>query len=107
MKLSTLAEAFGDNAPKALLILGMRREALERLVGETHYSIPTHELILQALNDLGDDKGPFHGVEVFDTPDGPCLYLNAGDAYATTLVHFRGKFRVTTWGDIAEKYGTE
>jgi hypothetical protein len=47
-----------------------------------------------------------HGIESFETRrDGWCDYLNAGDTYAPTLVWFRGKYRVTTWGDIAERYG--
>jgi hypothetical protein len=31
------------------------------------------------------------------------MYLNAGDTYVPTLVRFQGSYRITSWGDIAEK----
>ena len=47
------------------------------------------------------------GVEAFETrKNGWCEYVNFGDTYSITLVRFNGKFLVTTWGDIAEVYGT-
>ena len=29
-------------------------------------------------------------------------YLNAGDTYDLTIVYYRGRFLVTSWGDIVE-----
>lgn len=34
-------------------------------------------------------------------------YLNTGDTYATTLLHFEGRFRVGCWGDIMEQHSTQ
>ena len=38
-------------------------------------------------------------------------YINTGDTYATTLVHYRGKFRIASWGDCVEdgerRHGTQ
>jgi len=31
-------------------------------------------------------------------------YINTGDIYALTIVHYRGKFRVTSWGDCVEEH---
>lgn len=35
----------------------------------------------------------------------PFYYCNTGDSYAATVVKMRGKFRVTSWGDIVERGG--
>ncbi len=63
------------------------------------------ELILSALDELLG----MHGVEAFRDED--CLtqaslsYLNAGDAYADTILFFHdiGAFRLGCWGDAVEK----
>lgn len=105
MKLRQLVECFGENAIRAREIMRMPREELIEQFGPVGPNTPTYEIVLEALNALGDDKGPFHGVESFETREGVCYYLNAGDTYATTLVYFLDRFHVTTWGDIAEAYG--
>jgi hypothetical protein len=35
---------------------------------------------------------------------GYCDYINFGDTYDTTIVHFESRFFVGCWGDIAERY---
>jgi len=30
-------------------------------------------------------------------------YLNTGDSYELTIMHYKGRFLVTSWGDIAER----
>ena len=44
------------------------------------------------------------GVEAFETRHGGCEYSNAGDAYAATLIFYRGRYSVACWGDIAERW---
>lgn len=65
--------------------------------------LPASELKLEALNLLLE----FHGVESL-VPDGEvkpiALYLNAGDAYAETVVLVNGEFHLTTWGDYLEEW---
>ena len=45
-----------------------------------------------------------YGIEAFDTRRGVCWYLNAGDTYTVTLLHFQGRYRIGCWGDIAERH---
>jgi hypothetical protein len=104
----TLRAVFGDNAPRARAILEMTRAELEATpagaarVRECYTSPTTPDVRLHVLDDLAGT----YGVEAFETRhDGWCDYLNAGDTYAPTLVRFRGRYRVTTWGDIAERHG--
>ncbi len=84
-----------------------RRQLIETPIGaarvaECYHEPLTQDIRMECLNALGG----FHGVECFNTKKGQCMYLNAGDAYTTTLVHFNGAYRVCCWGDIAEKYVT-
>lgn len=101
-----LAEIFGSNAKQAKAILLMSREQLLELppaikrVAECYHPPTTQDIRMECLNTLGD----FYGVEGFDTKKGECLYLNAGDTYTPTLCRFNGSYRVTAWGDIAEKH---
>lgn len=56
------------------------------------------------MNQLLDGSG----VESFETRRmGYCAYVNMGDAYARTLLAFRGRYVLGDWGSIAERYGTE
>ena len=32
-------------------------------------------------------------------------FLNTGDAYDSTVLYYRGRFRVSSWGDILEIHG--
>jgi hypothetical protein len=103
----TLRDVFGENAKQARKILEMTRRELEALpagaarVRECYNPPATSDLRLTCLNELAGT----HGVEAFETRHGWCEYLNAGDTYSVTLVRYRGRYRVTTWGDIAERDG--
>jgi len=102
----TLREVFGENARQARKVLEMSRSELVALpagaerVRECYNPPDTHDVRMTCLNALADT----HGVELFDTRRGVCEYLNAGDTYAVTLVYFRGRYMVTSWGDIAERW---
>jgi len=104
--IKTLRAIFGENAAKAKEILLMTRAQLVATptgaarVAECYHPPETRDIRMECLNALGD----FHGVECFETSAGSCMYLNAGDTYALTLVRFKGAYRVKCWGDIAEKY---
>lgn len=102
----TLRAVFGENAKKARAILEMSRVELEALpegaarIQECFNSPHTSDLRMTCLNALAGT----HGVEGFHTKRGEWVeYLNAGDAYAPTLVNYRGRYRVACWGDIVEK----
>lgn len=102
----TLREVFKENAKQARAILEMTRRELEALpagadrVRECYNPPATSDLRLTRLDALAGT----HGVEAFQVRDGSwCEYLNAGDTYAATLVRYRGRYRVTSWGDIAER----
>jgi hypothetical protein len=104
----TLTEVFNDNSKEARRVLSMQREELEQLpacidrIKECYRQAPsTSDLRMTALNVLADT----YGVESFQLSDGSyCVYLNAGETYAATLVLFHGKYRVSTLGDIFERY---
>ena len=106
--IKTLRSIFGDNAKQAKALLTMNREQLMRTavgaarVAECYHPPLTQDIRMECLNALGG----FYGVECFDTKKGLCMYLNAGDTYTATLVRFNGAYRVTCWGDIAERYAT-
>ena len=105
-----LREIFGDNAPDAKRILQMTRAQLLQLPAgaaraDACYHPPqTWDIRMECLNALGD----FSGVEGIDvTVRGERVgveYLNAGDTYTPTLCRFNGRYRVSSWGDIAERY---
>ena len=101
-----LQEVFGENARQARKVLEMSRSELVALpagakrVRECYNPPDTHDVRMACLNALADT----HGVEAFDTRKGVCEYLNAGDTYAVTLVYFQGRYRVTTCGDIVERW---
>ena len=62
------------------------------------------EMQLEMANDVVAGFGVEHCGEV-DMRDGPpLLYVNLGDAYDTTLCLFRGRFVVSSWGDIVERH---
>lgn len=108
--IKALREIFQDKAPEAKRVLRANREELtaypagEERVRECYHPPQTYDIRLHVLNALGG----FCGVEAFETSRGELVeYLNAGDTYSATLVRFRGSYRVTTWGDIAERHGSE
>lgn len=107
--IKSLRAVFGDNAKRAKELLTMTRGQListpegKARVNECYYPPTTQDIRMTCLNVLGG----FYGVEGFDTKKGECLYLNAGDTYALTLIRFSGSYRISSWGDIAEKYSLE
>jgi len=108
--IKTLRRIFGDNAAAAKQILQMSRDELLQLPAgaardkECYHPPQTWDIRMECLNELGD----FSGVEGVDiTVRGERVgveYLNAGDTYTETLARFNGKYQVTSWGDIAERY---
>ena len=103
----TLRAVFGANAKQARAILEMSRDQLEALptgqsrVQECYNPPATYDLRMTCLNALGETYGP----EAFQMDDGTwCDYLNVGDPYRSTLIRFRGRYRVACWGDIVEKF---
>jgi len=105
---NALRSIFGDNAKRAKELLTMTRGQListpegKARVHECYYPPTTQDIRMTCLNALGG----FHGVEGFSTSKGECLYLNAGDTYTPTLVRHNGNYRISCWGDIAEKHAT-
>ena len=104
--IQSLRAVFGENAARAKAILRMNRYQLAATpvgaarVAECYHPPSTQDIRMECLNALGD----FYGVEYLETKRGECLYLNAGDTYTLTLVRFNGAYRLTCWGDIAERY---
>lgn len=104
-----LVAVFGDKAREAKRILRMSRTELAALpagearIRECYHPPATSDVRMECLNALAET----HGVEAFKVRNGDwCEYLNGGDTYTATLVHFRGSYRVASWGDIAERFGT-
>jgi hypothetical protein len=107
--IKTLRRIFGANAADAKRILEMTRAQLLQLPAgaarerECYHPPQTWDIRMECLNALGD----FSGVEGIDiTVRGERVgveYLNAGDTYAPTLCRIGGRYRVCSWGDIAER----
>ena len=105
--LLTLTAGNADKARELKRILTMKRSELEALpagaarVRECYHAPSTSDLRLTCLDAaLGS-----YGVESFQTRNGAYVdYINAGDTYAPTIVRFRGNYRVTDWGSIAERH---
>ena len=86
------------------------RRALNRLLDEpeykySHISFAVRDAMLLA-EAACPDLGTF-GVEYIPEGHGrhsPAIdYLNAGDAYTTTLLYVRGRFQIGCWGDLVER----
>lgn len=106
--LQTLPGVDRAKARELRAILEARREELEAmpageaLICASWYSPTTRKLRLACL----DAALGTYGAEAFWTRRGELVeYLNAGDTYTPTIVHFRGIYRVACWGDIAERHG--
>jgi len=67
-----------------------------------NYPPKTYQCKLEAINILIGG----HGVEGFPDPDDMTAsgleYVNMGDTYTTTVVYWKGRFMITTWGDVVE-----
>lgn len=70
------------------------------------YNTPSrHEIKMEALNET---IGGF-GVEVLGDvynypPRIDAEYVNLGDTYIPTIVFHDGRYKLTSWGDIVEKF---
>ena len=108
--IKTLGAVFGNKAREARAILEMTRAQLEALPAgaararECLHPPKTYDLRMSCLDALGAS----YGVESFLTSRaGWCVFLNTGDTYAPTLVRFNSRYRVASWGDIAERHGAQ
>lgn len=107
--LENLTEFYGEE--KAAHIhrwLTADKEEVERHFNTyvSNYAHSSHlvQLRLQACDLLA---GTFW-VEGFLTDEGlSCQYLNTGDAYAQTLLHYNGAFQLGSWGDVVEEFGSD
>ena len=87
-----------------------RRYCADRLVHHNELEPHCHHShnVARAMADTENryvDLGTF-GVEGDCALNGEgCIdiqYLNTGDAYETTIVYYRGRLMVASWGDIVE-----
>ena len=67
------------------------------------------EMAEEYLKKHGDDG--FFGVETStltigkrDPHEEYLSYLNTGDSYGLTICHWRGRFILSSWGDIVERF---
>ena len=105
--LRALAAVFPDPdmAIQAKLVLHMNREELLETEGgwKERCANKTWQLRMAELNRLAET----FGVETFALKGGKFVdYLNTGDSYAATICRVGGHYRVSSWGDIAERYET-
>lgn len=103
--IKTLAAVFSD--PKtARKILEMPRSELLALpaglkrAAEWFHPPETYDLRMHCLDAL--DSGRFGVGNIHSTGDECAEYLNAGDSYVPTLIHWRGAYRVQSVGDFVE-----
>lgn len=100
---------FPGKGKLAKAIFRMKRAELETLpaglarIRECYNSPKTSDVRLHCLDAL---LGTF-GVEAFQTRNGTWVeYLNTGETYSPTIVRMNGHYRIASWGDIAERYGS-
>lgn len=104
--IKTLSMVF-NNPREAKRILTLSRAELLRLdTGRTRnaecYNPPptTADLRMTCLNAI---DACLHGVESAETTEGEyATYLNTGDSYASTVIYWRGRYRVQSLGDFIE-----
>lgn len=110
--IKTLSQVFGDNAKEARRILEARPSELKGFLFE--YKLEGWERRFRNPPSIShvrlailDRLAETHGVEGVQVKDGSwCDYLNTGETYAPTLVYFRERYRVVSWGDIVERHGS-
>ena len=105
--LKALAAVFPDPAiaVQAKLVLHMTNQELHETEGgrKEMYASKTWMLRMAELDRLAET----FGVETFALKGGKFVdYLNTGDTYAATICRVGGHYRVSSWGDLAERYGT-
>lgn len=78
-------------------------------VGEWRYCHESHLVahVLELTEEKFPDLGTF-GVEGTTSDYGQdpftIQYLNMGETYEPTICYYKGRFIVSSWGDIAERY---
>lgn len=107
--IAAIESEFPGKGKLAKAIFRMRRAELETLpAGEARirecYNPPTtSDIRMHCLDAL---LGTF-GIEAFQTRNGTWVeYLNTGETYSPTIVRMNGHYRIASWGDIAERYGS-
>lgn len=109
--LKALAAVFPDPAVavQAKLVLHMTKDELLETEGgdkrwrECYNPPPPWELRMAELDRLAET----FGVETFALRGGKFVdYLNTGESYAATICRVGGHYRVSSWGDLVERYGT-
>jgi hypothetical protein len=104
----TLSRIFGDSAEEARAVLEGKKAPedypeVAQLVRGCYNRPRLYELKMAALNELGESFGVEAVFSARSCVEPEFTYLNAGDAYAETLVRYRsGTYRVTSWGDVVE-----
>jgi len=108
--LKALEAAFPGHGKQLKAIFRMNREALaslpagDRRIRECYNPPATSDVRLHCL----DAELETSGVEAFQTRRGEWVeYCNAGDTYSTTILRFRGNYRIGCWGDFAERHGSK
>jgi len=106
---SSIESAFPGKGAEAKAIFRMRRSELETLpagaarIRECYNPPTTSDIRLHCLDAL---LGTF-GIEAFQTRNGTWVeYLNTGETYSETIIRMKGNYRIASWGDIAERYGS-
>ena len=69
-------------------------------VRECYHAPTTLDIRMSVLDSIA---GGTHGVEGIRLGGEWLTYLNAGDTYTTTLMYWRGSYRVGDWGSIVER----
>lgn len=109
--LKALAAVFPDPAiaVQAKLVLHMTKDELLETEGgdkrwrECYNPPPTWMLRMAELDRLAET----FGVETFALKGGKFVdYLNTGETYDATICRVDGHYRVSSWGDLVERYGT-
>lgn len=103
--IKTLTAVFDDQAGDARKILEMTHyeltltDAGAARIKECYNPPEWYDVRLCVLDSLGKS----FGVEGIQFNDGSWItYLNTGDTYSATLIYYKGKYIVTSWGDLVE-----
>ena len=107
--LKQLQEAFGeDEGLAAYAVLGMSHNDLEEhpagreRIEECYHHPEWWDVRMHVLNDVLH----MHGVESIEVRDDgiSCYadYLNTGETYATTILHWEDEYRLESVGDFVE-----
>jgi hypothetical protein len=71
-----------------------------RWIDQCYNKPKLQELKLCAINQIIEG----YGVDVVYESDIFIDYINMGDTYTNTVLYFNGKYYISSWGDIYERY---